>query len=264
MRNPYLSLLKTAWQYARRERRRYVLVYALFVASNIIIAMNPLLFGWFVDALQHKGSNVMSHAWMYAGGFLGLRLLEWCFHGPARVMERQLAFNLSRNFLNELYHQILHLPVQWHQDHHSGATINRLRKAYEALKEFFQNGFIYMHALGKFFFSFAAMLYFSPLFGGIGILLGIFTIWVIFKFDKPFIKSLEEVNEHEHVASSTLFDSLSNIITVITLRLEKRIEASFMGKIANIFPPFRRNVIINEWKWFTAQMLIGLIYVVIT
>lgn len=77
-------------------------------------------------------------------------------------MERRLAFNLSRNFLDELFHQTLHLPVGWHKDHHSGATINRIRKAYDALKMFFQDGFIYLQALSKFVFSFGAMLYFFP------------------------------------------------------------------------------------------------------
>ena len=264
MRNPYLSLLGTAWKYAKRERKRYVLVYTMFAAANVIVALNPILYGWFINGLQKEGAKILDFAWLYVAGFLGLRLVEWCFHGPARVMERQLAFTLSRNFLDQLYHQVLHLPVKWHQDHHSGSTINRIRKAYEALKDFFQNGFVYLSALGKFFFSFAAMLYFSPVFGLIGVCIGIFTIWVIFKFDKPFIKSLEEVNEKEHTVSSNLFDSLSNIITVITLRLEKRMEVSFMKKVGEVFPPFKKNVTVNEWKWFTAQMLVGLIYAVVT
>jgi ATP-binding cassette, subfamily B, bacterial len=263
MRNPYFSLLKTAWKYARKDRKRYLLIYSMFVMANIVIAMNPLVYGWFIDSLQREGAQVLSCAWMYAGAFLGLRLLEWSFHGPARVMERQLAFTVSRNFLNELYHQVLHLPVKWHQDHHSGSTINRIRKAHEALRDFFQNGFIYLHALSKFVFSFGAMLYFSPLFGAIGVGLGAFTVWVIFKFDKPYVKSIREVNEREHLVSSTLFDSLSNIITVITLRLEKQMEVGLLGKAMAVFPPFKRNVTINEWKWFTAQMLVGTIYTVI-
>ncbi|HYG18275.1 MAG TPA: ABC transporter ATP-binding protein, partial [Ohtaekwangia sp.] len=136
--------------------------------------------------------------------------------------------------------------------------------AYEALRDFFQNGFIYFYSFGKFFFSFGAMLYFSPLFGSLAVIIGMFTIFLIIKFDKPFLKSLKEVNEREHEVSSTLFDSLSNIISVITLRLESRIQKSFMAKVAEIFPPFRRNAVINEWKWFTAQMMVGLIYCVIT
>jgi len=260
MANPYISLLQTAWRYARREKRKYVLVYAMFIGANLTYAMNPILFGWFIGKIVKDSSHVLHYTLIYVGCYIGLRFLQWCFHGPARVMERTLAFHLSRNFLQEKYHQVLHLPVKWHQDHHSGSTINRIRKAYEALREFFDRGFMYVYALGKFVFSVTAMLYFSPLYGGIAVCLGIFTIFIIRTFDKPFVKALEEVNEREHIVSSTLFDSLSNIITVITLRLENSMETGLMGKVRNILSPFRKSAIVNEWKWFTAEMLIVCIY----
>ncbi|MDJ1492268.1 ABC transporter ATP-binding protein [Cytophagaceae bacterium DM2B3-1] len=262
--NPYLSLIRTAWSYARQERKRFLVIYALFILSNLLNALNPIFFGWFVNKIQHDKTRVLEYAGFYAAVYIGIKLLQWSLHGPARVMERQLAFSLSRNFLQEMYHQVLHLPIKWHQDHHSGSTINRIRKAYEALKNFFDGGFQYLNALSKFVFSFAAMLYFSPIFGGIGVALGIITVWIIFKFDKPFIKTLEEVNEKEHVVSSTLFDSLSNIITVITLRLEKSMEDGLMSKVKDLLPPLRRNVIINEWKWFSADTLVAVTYAIIT
>ncbi|WP_205511813.1 ABC transporter ATP-binding protein [Longitalea arenae] len=263
MSNPYISLLKTAWHYARQERKKYVLIYTLFLVANVIYSLNPILFGWFVGKIQQDTRQVFYYALLYAIAYFGMKFVEWSFHGPARIMERQLAFNLSRNFLMERYHQALHLPVKWHQDHHSGSTINRIRKAYEALREFFDKGFMYVHALAKMIFSVAAMLYFSPLFGSIGILLGIITIALIMKFDKPFIKTLDEVNEKEHVVSSTLFDSLSNIMTVITLRLEQSMESGLLKKVQSIVRPFRKNAVINEWKWFVADMMVSLIYVVI-
>ena len=262
MPNPYISLLKTAWRYARNDRKRFVGVYAMFICSNLIDASHPILFGWFIDKVQKDNARILQFVAIYAAAVFGMKILEWVFHGPARVMERQLAFNMSRNFLDELYHQVLHLPVKWHQDHHSGATINRIRKAYEALKEFFEGGFVYLHVLAKFVLSFAAMLYFSPLFGSIGVLLGILTIWVIFKFDKYYVKTLDEVNEQEHVISSTLFDSLSNIITVITLRLEHSMQSGLMDKIKDLLMPWRKNTIINEWKWFAADVLVALTYCV--
>src|SRR5687767_6357799 len=263
MPNPYIALLRTAWHYARHEQKKYVFVYSLFIIANVIYSLNPILFGWFIGKIQQDTQQVFYYALLYAIAYFVMKFVEWSFHGPARIMEQQLAFNLSRNFLMERYHQALHLPVKWHQDHHSGSTINRIRKAYEALKEFFGKGFMYIHALGKLVFSVIAMLYFSPLFGGIGILLGFFTIWVIMKFDKPFIKTLEEVNEREHVVSSTLFDSLSNIMTVITLRLEKSMETGLLSKIQLIARPFRKNAAINEWKWFVADTMVTTIYVVI-
>ncbi len=262
MANPYISLMKTAWQFARQEKKRYVFVYSLFIMSGCIFALYPLLYGWFINNLQKEGIGLLRFAWLYGGAYFLLKLTEWGFHGPARVMERKLAFNLSRNFLQDLYHQTLHLPVKWHQDHHSGSTINRIRKAYEALKEFFQNGFMYLYAITKFFSSFIAMVIFSPLFGSIGVGLGLLTVWVIFKFDKPFVKAVDETNEKEHIVSSTLFDSLSNINTVITLRLEKRMEKGLLQKVKDSFKPFMRTVRINEWKWFLADVLISLIYII--
>lgn len=264
MNNPYVALLRTAWLYAREQRGRYLLVYLLFIAANLVVACHPLLFGWFVDHIQRDSGEVLTSTLYYAAAFVGLKLLEWAFHGPARILERQLAFDLSRNFLQELYHQTLHLPVSWHKHHHSGATINRINKAYVALKAFFQNGFTYLHVVAKFVLSFGAMLYFAPLYGTIGLLLGALTVWVIRRFDKPFVAALEETNEREHLMASSLFDSLSNIITVVTLRLERRMEQSLSGRVADINVPFRREIRINEWKWFVATMLIALVYLVIT
>ncbi|MEL7122337.1 MAG: ABC transporter transmembrane domain-containing protein, partial [Bacteroidota bacterium] len=261
--NPYVNMLTTAWKYARNEKKRYVLIYSMFSLSNIFDAMNPIIWGWFINQLQLEGIDVLRSTWQYAIAYLIIWLLDWICHGNARVVERRLAFNLSKNFLHELYHKAVNLPVKWHQDNHSGATINRLRKAYDALKGFFENGFMYFHALAKFVFSFGAMIYFAPIFGGVAVLMGMCIIFVIYKFDKPFIAALKESNEKEHVVYSTLFDSLSNIITVITLRLEQRMEKGLLKKVMDIFPPFMRKVVVNEWKWFVVDFCIALIYVTI-
>jgi len=261
--NPYISLMKTAWKYAKDEKGKYISIYARFMMSNLVHALEPILWGMFINQVQLQGAKILTSAWMYVGAYLLVRLVDWYFHGIARVREMDLAFNISQNFLEELYFKAVHLPVQWHQDNHSGATINRIRKAYEALKNFFAHGYEYIHAAAKFFISFGAMLYFAPLVGLVAVILGIGIVWVIFQFDKPYIATLKQVNEKEHTLSSTLFDSLSNIITVITLRLEKRMEKVVMDRVDDIRPPYKRNIRINEWKWFIVDMLVGMIYSII-
>jgi ATP-binding cassette subfamily B protein len=263
MKNPYISLLQTSWKYAQRERRKFVLVYFLFICANIIFSLNPLLFGWFIGKVESDSAHMLKNTIIYACAYFGLKLAEWSFHGPARVMERSLAFNLSRNFLQEKFHQTLHLPARWHQDYHSGATINRIRKSYDALKDFFDKGFVYLYTLTKFTFSVIAILYFSPLFGSIALALGMLIIWIISRFDNPFVKTLTEVNEREHEVNSNLFDTLSNIRTVITLRLENSMEKGLLRKVRLLFRPFKRNVVINEKKWFVADMMITLIYCIL-
>lgn len=261
--NPYISLMKTAWKYAKEEKRKYVSIYVRFGLSNLVHALDPIIWGMFINQLQLQGSAIIQSTWMYVGAYLLLRLIDWFFHGIARVQEMDLAFNISQNFLQELYSKAVHLPVKWHQDNHSGATINRIRTAYEALKKFFQHGFEYMHASSKFIFSFGAMLYFAPLVGSVALLLGVGIVYIIFLFDKPYIAALKEVNEKEHVVSSVLFDTLSNIITVITLRLENRMEKVVMRKVDDVLPPYKRYVRVNEWKWFVVDTLVGVIYAII-
>ena len=263
MQNPYFSLLRTAWRYARAERKRYVLIYALLFCSNLVYCSYPMLLGWFIDKVQRNHDQIPSYVFIYGAAYVGMKLIEWSFHGPARVMERQLAFNLSRNFLNERYHQALHLPVKWHQDHHSGSTINRIRKAYEALRNFFDGGFTYVYAISRLTISFSAMLIFAPLFGGIGAALGVLIILTIKRFDGPIIRTQEEVNEAEHAVSAMLFDSLSNIMTVVTLRLERSMENGLAAKVHRLLHPFRRNAVINEWKWFAADTMVAVTYCVI-
>jgi len=253
-------MMRTAWKYAGEERGKYLNVYSRFVLSNLVHALEPILWGLFINQIQLQGADILKSAWLYVGAYLVVRLVDWFFHGTARVMERELAFNMSKNFLQELYYKSVHLPVKWHQDNHSGATINRIRKAYEALKEFFGHGFEYMHALSKFFLSFAAMIYFAPFYGCVALLMGAGIVYIILLFDKSYIATLKEVNEGEHKVSSTLFDSLSNIITVITLRLESRMEQDIVKRIMDIFPAFKKNIRINEWKWFVVDTLVGFIY----
>lgn len=263
MKNPYLSLLKTAWIYAHHEKKKYLLIYAMFICANFIFALNPLLFGWFVAKIQNDTDQILHYTMIYAAGYLSLKLLEWSLHGPARTMERSLAFNISRNFLQDKFHQTLHVPAQWHQDNHSGATINRLQKAYDALRGFFDKGFVYIYTLTKFVVSVIAILYFSPLFGSVAIVLGIMNIWIISKFDKAFIRTFNDVNEKERRVMANLFDTLSNIRTVITLRLEKSMETGLLKKVKMVFFPFRKNAVINEWKWFVAEMMVTAIYCVV-
>jgi ATP-binding cassette subfamily B protein len=263
MKNPYSTLLRSAWKYAGKDRKKFVLIYILFLVSNTIYALGPLLLGWFVGKAQRDTARMLQYTLFFVGSYFLLKFAEWCFHGPARVMERNLAFSLSRNFMREKYHQTLHLPVKWHQDNHSGETINRIKKAYEALRGFFDGGFTFIHTVTKFVFSVTAIIVFSPLFGSIAIAIGIVTVLIIARFDKPFIKSLREVNAKENKVTSNLFDSLSNIRSVITLRLENSMEKGLLNKLKKVARPFRKNAVINEWKWFTAEMMITLIYCVI-
>ena len=58
------------------------------------------------------------------------------------MLERRLGFLVFRNFVTSLDRKVTEMPLRWHQDHHSGGTINRIRKAERALFLFAQLQFM--------------------------------------------------------------------------------------------------------------------------
>ena len=263
MTNPYASLLRTVWRHAGPYRGRLAFLYGLYVIVNLLALARPAVYGWFVDRIQRDAGHVVSTTWYYAAIYMALSLVGWAIHGPSRVAEQKLAFDVSLKFLRERYHQTLHLPLRWHQDHHSGATINRLRKSYEALRTFLSDGFSYLFLPVRIAFSLLAILYLSPLLGLLGLAMTAITVFVIVRFDRVLVPAQHDINEREHSLSANLSDSLSNIVTVITLRLERSMERGLVAQAQKIFGPFRRWSQLNEWKWCTAENTVALTYVLI-
>src|SRR5579863_9311080 len=103
MANPYFSMLGTSWRYCR-EKKKFVMLYGMFVVANAIAMTTPFFIGWLLDKLQHNTRGILRYALIYIGCYIGVKFLFWCIHGPARVMERTMAFRIGRNFLQERYH----------------------------------------------------------------------------------------------------------------------------------------------------------------
>ncbi len=264
MNNPYISLLRICYKYLGSYRTRFKFTYCSFLLIALIHAFRPWLYGWFVNSLLTRGREVLSIAWIYVVVFFFTNILELLIRTPAKIAEKELAFNLGKNYLFEKFRRILQLPLTWHENHHSGAIISEIKRAHDNLLTFFQNGFTYFQTLTKFIFSFAAILYFSPLFGSISLCFGIVLIFIVVRIDKPLIHHLRQTHEKENQVSASLFDILSNIITVVTLRLEKRTIAHLDSEFEQVRQPYHKYIRLHELKWTITDFFVALIFAVIT
>lgn len=260
--NPYRYLLRTAWRYAAGMRGKYLLIYLMFTGVNLLISLQPIIYGLFINHLQKGGEDLLRGTWIYLGIHLGLIFAWWALQWPARLMERRMAFDISKKLLMEVYDKIIHLPLAWHREHHSGDTINRARKAYEALKIFFDNGFAYFQTIARMSIALLALLWFSPLFGLLAVVAAIIIFATVLAYDKPMIAAISETNDQENTLMAGFSDKLTNIITVTTLRLGKRTAEDINQRVDKIWPPFFRGTKINEQKWFSISVLTGLMYIV--
>ncbi len=228
--------------------------YVLFVFANIMEMLEPFTLALLFNTIQQGGEGYLNRVILYLGIYASLSFFFWIFHGPARVMERHTSFHISKKFSEALYTIISRLPLAWHKDNHSGDVISRVNKATHALHEFTDNTYTYVNTIAKFILSLGAILYIMPKFGFIALFAGVGVVAIIFRFDKYLVRNLEQVNLETHRYESTLFDYITNIGTIITLRIEKLTQLEVTKKFLKIFPPYKKNIVVNEVKWFIVSM----------
>jgi len=168
-----------------------------------------------------------------------------------------ISFEAVRNYEQSLFAKITQLPLVWQKSHHSGDTIDRIVKARTALNTYSQDNFENIYMFVKIFASIVAISLISLPSGLMLVVVGTVVVTVILAFDRVIIRGVETVNRKEHAVASTVHDYVTNIVTVITLRLEKLAQTEVARKIFEKYEPFRRLVVVNEWKWFAISMIMA-------
>lgn len=257
--NPILYLARRAWGQASGYRHWMVAYLLMFLAAQVISICEPWVIGRLLNAVQTGGSReaVWSAVVTGAGCYLAIQFFFWLFHGPARVMERWVAFQLRARYKARLFEQSSQLSLQWHRDNHSGETIDKIGRATSALYEFTSGSFMLVYMFLRLTSALVLLVTVVPFAGVIAMLTTCLAFALIFRFDRVLAAQYETLNTNENTIASAVQDYISNMVTVITLRLESRVLAEVKRRIGLCLPIFQRNIILNEVKWFITNMLIG-------
>ncbi|NDE68199.1 ABC transporter ATP-binding protein, partial [bacterium] len=245
------------WRYSGSNRPKVVLYLLLFVVAGFVAAADPLIVGVLFNTIQSEGVNVTNFTYILLLLLLfpARSLVFWAFHGVARVLENTNAFIVRANYRKFLLKGVMALPIEWHTDHHSGDTIDKIEKGTDALFDFSESTFVVLKEFLTLIISFGALFYFDYKAALLAVALLVVAITALLVFDRKLIPGYVAVNRFENQVSAKVFDSLSNVVTVIILRIEKLVLKSVSEYIEKPFNQFVRNSKINESKWFTSSFL---------
>jgi ATP-binding cassette, subfamily B, bacterial len=261
----FAALLIAGWTYSKGRRGRVLLYVSLFMGANILLLLEPVVIGRLLNTIQEirSLSDPARSLGVLFAAMIGIQVGFWILHGPARVMERTNAFHAKNDFIDHLFRIITSLPVQWHRDHHSGQTINRMRKSGNALNDFLGDGYQIIEMIMRLIGSIIAIFLLFPVAGFIAVGICFIAVGLVFLFDKILLPQYEQINEREHYTASAAHDYMTNIFTVISLRLEDLTRSELWKRMTVYYPLFRRNAAINESKWFLATLIISLMTVAV-
>jgi ABC-type multidrug transport system fused ATPase/permease subunit len=112
-----------------------------------------------------------------------------------------------------------------------------------------------IETLIRFTSSMIALFYFNLSSGFVVVFFVIMAVTIVLQFDKRLRSYWREINHAENATSQKVFDFISNITTVIILRMERIASLEIMKKIMAPYGTFSKFTKTNEMKWMLVSLM---------
>lgn len=264
--NPLLYLFGKMLEYSPGNKKRVFQFWGMFMCENIIaLIADPLIIAALFSIITNEGITEGNYATLLLllSATLLVDVVYWSFHGPARVMERVNAFSVRAAYRKHLLKGMLTLPLKWHTDHHSGESIDKIEKGATALYNFSDGSFETIQAIMTLVISYGMLVYLSPSSALIVCIMFFLSVWITMRFDKVIMVQYKALNREENIVSESVFDAISNITTVIILRVEQLVFKAIVHKVERSIDLYKNNCIRIEAKWFLTNMMCGIMTVLV-
>lgn len=264
--NPIFNVVKTEWEHLGGRKNIFVAFILLFSVAGIIALMTPLLIGLIFNTIQQ---NISSEAELrklliLISLLLVIEIGFWAFHGTARILEERTGFFVRKNYTSRKIKKILELPVKWHKDHHSGDTIDKINRGSGAIESFSSSvTYQIVYATINIFGSLIILFFVDFKIALFAFIFSSTTLYIIMRFDKKLKGYYKELNAYSNKVSAAVFDYISNIFTVITLRLKKTVSKEIDARLMASHDVNKKAVILNEVKWGFGEIAITIMIVLV-
>jgi len=263
--HPIINTLKTEWEFLSKRKKTFVFYMIFFIIAGIVTLITPYVIGSIFNDIQQTISTqqeLTSLHWKITILLL-LTVVFWVFHGIARVLEQRTGFFVRKSYVNDKIDKVLDLPTKWHDDHHSGDTIDKINRASSSLEEFSCHvTFQIVYGIVTFIGSLVIMFFIDWVIGLFALLFSAVAILIIARIDKNLHIKYQALNKYNNRYSAAVFDYLSNVATIITLRLKKIVSKEIDARQFASYKTYKKTVVINELKWAIASIAIQIMVVI--
>lgn len=265
-RNPFGFLISRGWQHAGHHRWIIIVYSGIHACAQAVKLAEPFVIGQLINTVQmhsETSSALAQEILKSLAIYFFLQFAFWLFHGPARYLEMFVGFHIRLNYRTSLFRMVTSLPLAWHRQHHSGESIDKINRAVNSLAIFFEDSFMVSSMVYRIVGAQVMLCFFLPA-AGIAALATtaialILEIWVYNFLSEMY----ETLNRCENSVASAVHDYISNIESVIMLRLESRTTSEVARRISTQLELIKKSTTLNETKWFISTMLVATMMVLV-
>lgn len=236
-------------------------MYILFVFCSIALAqtgvlLQPLTLARLLTLLQ-EGKPTFQGIAVCMGLYLLCDTIVWVCHYPIRIVDAKNGYIIRANLRRDIFRALTDLPLMWHKDALSGENIEKLNRAANALHDFAAYLYLPVGSVIRLLGAFIALFLLSFTIGCAVFTISCLAFIFISITDKFYIRLRLRVNHAENVVTGRLFDFLSNITTVITLRLQGQTRGELSRTLNAAVPYVVQAQTVNELKWWGVNAFLG-------
>ncbi len=255
----YVYMFKQLWFYAGRERWKVVIYLILHSISMLGELGKPYAFAMVINALQKNEPTVVDDVVKWLMFYVLCFFIFEIFHRSARFIERYVAFRNRKRFVTAMYDHLHSLPISWHSDNHSGAVIDRVNRAANAIHQFSEAQYVFVDFFMKFWGPLIILWTISPNISLITVASGLLLVLITKKLYSLSVPQYRAQNKQLHYVASALFDYISNIRTIIMLRLGHLARNDIEQRINRVFPHLAKENVITHIKCFISGLIMVLL-----
>lgn len=261
--NPIISMVLYFLRFSINRKRIVFLFVIMSGIAQLIMLLQPLIIGKILNIIQESGvtEQTIGPIIWYLASILVIYAGFWLFHGPARIMERKNAFFVRANYTMYLVNGILSLSPKWHSMTHSGDTIDKVEKSTRSLWEFSVVVYELVELVVRLSGAFIILIIFDIRAAIPVLIISTAIMFTVILLDAKLNVQYKQLNQKENNIAAQIFDTISNITTVIIIRIEKLLSKEILHKVMNPLRLYTRNVKLGEVKWAIVSMLSGIMLV---
>lgn len=261
----YLFMLKQLWHYAGDDRPRIVIYYLLHAVSILGELGKPYAFAMVVNSLQANRPTLIADVSHWLGFYVLCYFTFRVLHISARYIELPVAFRCRRRFVDDIYDRLQSLPLSWHTEHHSGNIIDRVNVAARALHEFGQAQMCYIPVAMQFWGPLIILWKISPPISVVSLVVGIAMVAITRKLYNRIVPLYRGAIGALHEFAAAFYDYMSNMKTIVTLRLGRHVKQDLDRRLALAFPFIMKEQNVTQVKCVTTSFLtlaleVGLVF----
>lgn len=259
-RNPFGFLISRGWQYAGSHRWIIIVCWIMHACAQAALLIEPYLLGQLINTVQvgtKAPSDLIQDIIKTLALYFLMQVVFWVFHGPARYLEMIVGFQIKLNYRTTLFQMVTSLPLAWHRQHHSGESIDKINRAANSLGAYFDDLFQVSYMVFRLIGAQVMLCCFLPAAGVAALTITAIAMVLSVWFYSFLSKMYETLNRCENSVASAIHDYVTNIESVIMLRLETRTTSEVARRIVSQLELIKGSVRINESKWFITTILIA-------